>query len=284
LNKSTLPVAARLQSLQTAARFAPGGGRVIAEAHDRSPVTQLLRAANETVLGRSLRFSSDSGPSITLDIAGRRFLRLTAAEGLPGAEACLAAEALEDEHKDELIKLIQSVAAPRHQLTVTSGPIGVGGDGVSVGLPVALIADLLLIELNAIASEEPDDVAKDAVTDVPGGEIDAAAGLLGRFVSGVGSALVAWLITGGEDDGRVEGPEEMVSHLRGFLDDEFDALSQQLDLVSNVPGGPICILLGAILTEGHSLVCARDGAGMLLGVIEGDGTKTVLSAWNAAIR
>ena len=65
-----LPIAARLQSLRTAARFNPGGGRVIAEAQDRNPLTQLLRAANETVLGRSLQFLCESGRSLTLDVAG----------------------------------------------------------------------------------------------------------------------------------------------------------------------------------------------------------------------
>jgi hypothetical protein len=68
--------------------------------------------------------------------------------------ACLGLEVLEDEHKDDLIKLLQAVAAPRHELRVTSGPIGRGGEQVSVGLPVALLADLVLIELNALGPNE----------------------------------------------------------------------------------------------------------------------------------
>ena len=74
----------------------------------------------------------------------------------------------------------------------------------------------------------------------------------------------------------------MVSHLQGFLGDETEALSHQLDLLSDTSGGPICIMLGIALTEGHSIICARDGEGMLLAVVEGDGTKTVLKAWTAA--
>ena len=265
---------------------------MIAEIGDRNPVSKLLRAANETVLGRSLRFSSSNGKSLTLDVAGRRILRLSAVDGLQGAEACLAAEALEDEHKDDLIKLIQAVAAPEQELSVISGPIGIGADGVSVGLPVALVADLMLIELNEltelieVASENSTPVEEPTLPDAPPDSVvdDTNGGLLGKLVAGIGSTLVAWLILGGEDDGKTDGPEEMVSHLHGFLADEAEALSVQLDSLSNVPGSPICLILGATLIEGHSLICARDEAGMMLGVIEGDCTKTVLSAWKSAIR
>lgn len=286
MNKSTLPIVARLQSLQTAARFAPGKERVIADARDRNPLAQLLREANETMLGRSLRFSSEGGPSLTLDVAGRRVLRLSAAIGLAGAEACLNAETLEDENKDDLIKLLQAVAVPRHELRVTSGPIGRGGEGVSVGLPVALLADLLLIELNEDAAddEETAEVLHEAVQEIPDDGIELTGDLLARFTQQLGDTLLASIIVDGDNDGQTSGPEEMVSHLQGFLSDERESLDRQLDLVAAEPGGPICILLGATLVEGHSLVCARSGGAILLGVIEGDGTKVVLLAWNRALR
>ena len=82
-------------------------------------------------------------------------MRLSSVDGLVGAESCLAAEVLEDEHKDDLIKLMQSVAAKGQELRVVSGPIGRGIEGVSVGLPVALLADLMLVELNEIGTGEP---------------------------------------------------------------------------------------------------------------------------------
>ncbi|MGL4237410.1 hypothetical protein [Tabrizicola sp.] len=285
MNRGILPIVARLQSLQTVARFVPGGARVIAKAHDRNQLAQLLRAANETVLGRSLRFESASGPSITLDVAGRRVLRLSAADGLPGADACLAAEALEDEHKDELIKLMQTVAAPRHELRVTSGPIGRGAEGVSVGLPVALLADLLLIELNEADVEEPEPVEPSPEPEAAEEEAgDVSGDMLARFARNLGPTLIAWLIAGGENDGNTNGPEEMVSHLQNFLGDETEALNRQLDAVANLPGDPICVILGVTLVEDHSIVCARSETAMLLGVIEGDATKVVLPAWNKALR
>lgn len=285
MNRGTLPILARLQSLQTVARFVPGGRRVIAETTDRNPVAQLLRATNETMLARSLRFESSAGPSLTLDVAGRRVLRLTDAQGLPGAESCLGVEALEDEHKDELIKLLQAVAAPRHELHVTSGPIGRGGEEVSVGLPVALLADLLLVDLNALGpDEEPAGEPEVVPPPLTPEEIEASGTGLSAFAGAMGPTLIAWLIDGGADDGRTDGPEEMVSHLQGFLADERDSLEGQFDSLSAAPGDPICMTLGATLVEGHSIVCARLGAAILLGVVEGDATTATLGAWRAALR
>lgn len=282
MNKGTVPILARLRSLQADVRALSGGARVVAPSQDRNPVAHLLRTANETMLGRSLEFRSASGASLTLDVAGRRILRVTGSLGLPGAEACLGVEVLEDEHKDDLIKLLQAVAAPRQELRVISGPIGRGGEEVSVGLPVALLADLLLIELNEIESDEPappepesaSPVMMEAV--VPRSEIS-----LSDFAAQAGPALMAWLIQGGDEDGQNTGPEEMVSHLLGFLDDEREAVIRQLDLLSDAPGDPVCLMLGVTLIEGHSIVCARSSEALLLGVVEGDGTQAVLSAWRS---
>jgi hypothetical protein len=293
VNRGSLPIVARLRSLQAVSQFAPTGGRIIAGPGDRNPVAQLLRATNETMLGRSLQFDSDSGASLTLDVAGRRVLRLTAAIGLPGAETCLGVEVLEDEHKDNLIKLLQALAAPRHQLRVTSGPIGRGGEEVSVGLPVALLADLVLIDLNEVESETFDPVedptpvepepAAPALSDLSDGLLAGSDADLVAFARGFGPELLAWMIVGGDGDGQSSGAEEMVSHLSGFLDDERSSVDRQLDQLASASGGPVCVMLGASLIEGHSILCARMQAGLLLGVIEGDGTRAALAAWRHAI-
>lgn len=298
MNRGTLPIISRLQSLQMTARIVPGGARVIAEVSDSSPLTALLSEVNETMLGRSLTFQSGSGSSLTLEVSGRRVLRLTAVQGIDEAESCLAAPALEDEHKDALIKLLQTVAAPRQELRVITSGVGREGEGVSVGLPVALLADLLLVDLNRLAQAEP--AAPEAEPQPPAGlepedqtaaaetlpdrvTLPASGAFLDRFAQAVGPTLMAWLIVGGEGDGTTEGPEEMVDHLKGFLEDEGEALSLQFDQITTAPGGPICIVLGATLAEGHSILCARSGDSHLLGVIEGDGTQTLLRAWAAAL-
>jgi hypothetical protein len=283
LNKGTVPILARLRSLQADVTVLSGGSRVIARPTDRNPVAQLLRTANETMLGRSLEFRSSSGASLTLDVAGRRMLRVTASHGLPGAETCLGAEVLEDEHKDDLIKLMHAVAAPREELRVISGPIGRGGAEVSVGLPVALLADLLLVDLNDV-DPDADEVSLDTVPDEA--EVSAAVQMTGtslsEFSGRIGPSLIAFLIHGGDEGEQSSGPEEMVSHLQGFLEDERVSVLQQLDLLAEQPGDPVCLILGSTLIEGHSIVCARLRDSLLLGVIEGDATQVALAAWRGA--
>lgn len=260
------------------------------------PMAQLLRATNETMLSRSLQFDSSNGTSLTLDVAGRRILRLTAAIGIEGAESCLGIEVLEDEHKDDLIKLLQALAVPGQRLSVTSGPIGRGGEEVSVGLPVALLADLVLVDLNDPAGDTPE---VQAVIEEPAGddpvfipieaEIDVPPAILGTggslaaFATDFGPELMAWLVAGGADDGKSDGPEEMVSHLRGFLDDERESVNAQFDRVSDKPGDPVCMMLGASLVEGHSILCVRLEEAMFLGVIDGDGTGPALKAWRSVL-
>ncbi|AZL59213.1 hypothetical protein EI545_10390 [Tabrizicola piscis] len=315
MNRGTLPIIARLHALQTAARIAPGGARVIAAISDANPLAALLCEVNETVLGRTLTFESSGGSSLSLEVSGRRVLRVTAANGLPGAENTLADAVLDDDHKDELIKLMQAVAVPRQELRVWALPMTREVDGVSVGLPVALLADLLLIDLNPLEGSTPaDPVVRTIPADDPANpptrrtkaappepepepeaespappvqppaDMPAGGSFLGTLARAIGPELMAWLVVGGEDDGATDGPEEMVSHLQGFLDDEGEALNQQLDQVATQPQGPVCIVLGASLIEGHSILCARMKDGILLGVIDGDATGTVLRGWASALR
>jgi hypothetical protein len=207
---------------------------------------------------------------------------------MPGAESCLAVDVLEDEQKDDLIKLMQAFASPRQELRVTISARGVAGEGVSVGLPVALLADLLLIELNDPA--EPDS-AETLATPEPeagigtSGPADSPHGAprsLGRFVQALGPMLMASVIRGGEADGMTEGPEEMVGHLQGFLDDEADALHRQLDLVSGNPGGSACMVLGGVLIEGQGVLCARSDDALLLALWEGSPAHSLIRAWTEA--
>lgn len=295
MNKAILPILARLHSLQTASRLLPEGGRIIASRSDPQPITVILREINETVLGRALHFMSESGLSLSIDVAGRRILRVTDAQGLPRAETCLAASVLEDEHKDDLIKLMLAFAQPRHEIRLSSRTSIQGSDGVSVGLPVALIADLLLVELNGLDAELPSDagfpppLAKSPEGEEPTPEVAPVrsatkdGSVMGRFARGNGSVLMAWLISGGEEDGVVEGPEEMVDHLRSFLDDELGDLGAQLDRISAAPGDPVCLCLGAKLDSGHSILCARADGAILLGLAEGDCLQPLMSAWSTAL-
>lgn len=238
------------------------------------------------MLGRTLQFTTEGGTSLAIEVAGRRFLRVTGATGLDGAEPCLAAAVLEDEHKDNLIKLLQALAKPRHEIRLVTTPSTQVAEGISVGLPVALIADLLLVELNGLDAEVVSDATpppQDEQTAPVVGIVEGAS-TIGRFARANGPVLMAWMILGGEEDGVFEGPEEMVEHLKGFLDDEIRDLTSQLDRLSTTPGEPICLGLGASLSEGHTLLCARAEGSVLLGLAEGDCTQTLMQAWVSALR
>lgn len=282
MNKATIPIVARLQALQTVSRVASGGVRLIADARDRRPIAALLREVNETVLGRSLTFASSGGAQITLEVAGRRVLRLVAADvrGV-AADSCLAAPVLEDTHKDALIAVLEAAAPRGHDLSVLSQPSGRDGDEVSVGLPVALLADLMLIDLDTLAGDE-DATAPPEAWDPAEAGVPATGAMLQRFALHMGPSLMAWLVFGGPDNGASAGPEEMVSHLGGFLEGERAALSAQLDRVATTAGGTAALVLGASLQQGHCTLCARHGDGLLIGLIEGETARLAPRAWALA--
>lgn len=283
MNKATIPIVARLRALQTVSRVASGGMRLIADARDRRPLAALMREVNETVLGRSLTFASSGGAQITLEVAGRRVLRLVAAD-VPGvaAESCLAAPVLEDTHKDALIAVLEGAALRGHDLSVLSRPSGRDGDEVSVGLPVALLADLLLIDLDALSGDDSEALPPAEALAPSAPEVVATGAVLQRFALHMGPSLMAWLIVGGPDDGASAGAEEMVTHLGGFLEGEGLALSAQLDRVATTIGGTAALVLGASLQEGHCTICARHGDGLLVGLIEGETARLVPRAWALA--
>ena len=301
VNKAMVPIVARLQALQTVAQVNFGGARTLADMSDPQPLAALLREVNETVLGRTLTFVSGTGASIALEVAGRRVLRLVTADGVADAESCLATPALDDSQKDALIKVLQAVAARGHDLNVTSQPIGREADEVSVGLPVALLADLLLIDLDALPGSadapaltpelvyltrpepaEPAPAGSPSQSEIIPFGVAQSGTLLQRFALQIGPSFMAWLIRGGVDDGVFFGPDEMVSHLGDFLDSDGAALMVQLDRIATVPGGTVALGLGANLQDGHCTICARHGEGLLLGLLEGETAKLLPQAWAAA--
>ncbi|WP_431297957.1 hypothetical protein [Tabrizicola sp. BL-A-41-H6] len=279
---------ARLRALQAPATFAPGALRVIGGPGMASPLAALLREINETLLGRSLVFSTDAGATLSLDVAGRRVLRVTAASGIAGAEACLGVPALDDANREDLAGVFSALTASGSTLRVIAAPLG-RSEGLSVGLPVARLADHLGIDLNDEGADSVEAEAEaEAVESVGDGvEPEAEAGpetvgFLQAFVAQMGDGLAAWLIRSGDEEQGRFGPEEMVAPLEDFLNDEADALMQQLDRLTQAAGEPVCTVLGNDLVSGHSILCLQAEGAVLLGVVAGDAAGQVLAAWNAA--
>nr|HMS95756.1 hypothetical protein [Tabrizicola sp.] len=192
VNKAMLPILARLQSLQAMSEFSPDGGRVIATRQDPAPINAIMREFNETLLGRSLHITTGVGTSLTIEVAGRRLLRAVAAQGLPEADLCVSAPVLEDEHKDSLIKLLQALAAPGTEIRIRSEASTQSADGISVGLPVALVADLMLVDLNDLPAKVPQDAPQAAETTAALPELSEDGSVVGRFARPNGAVLMAW--------------------------------------------------------------------------------------------
>lgn len=254
-----------------------------------SPLAALLREINETLLGRSLVFSTEAGASLSLDVAGRRVLRVTAASGIAGAEACLGVPALDDANREDLAGVFTTLVAGDATLRVIAAPLG-RSEGLSVGLPVARLADHLGIDLNdeiadAAEAVEGEAEAVESVGDGVDPQVQAdpaPPGFLPTFIARMGDGLTAWLIRAGTEEQGRSGPEEMVAPLEDFLNDEADALMQQLDRMTQAAGEPVCTVLGNDLVSGHSILCLRAEGAVLLGVVAGDAAGKVLAAWNAA--
>lgn len=270
-----LPIRSRLQVLQAASRFSPGARRVIAVAEGGNPLAAVLREVNETILGRSLQFNADGKASLTMDVAGRRILRMTDASGVEGADSCLGVKVLSEANRDDLAGLLVAFAGGKTEMSVVARPLERSSEGMSVGLPVALLADVLGVDLNQTAE---DDRAKAEAAPPPAERL----GFLATIVAELGDGLMAWLVQSGTADPQSGGVDEMVQHLHGFLDDEYEALAVRLDQVALSPDDPVCTVLGTSLLEGHSILCVRAEGELLLGVVSGDAAGTVLRAWNAA--
>lgn len=274
-----LPLESRLRALQAESRFASGARRILSGGPEAKPLTALLCEVNETILARNLHIETGNGASLAMDVAGRRILRITSATGVEGSEPCMTAPVLEDAHRDELCRLLQRFCQTSPELQVVTGPMTRDGEGMTVGVPVSRLAEHLSIDLNPAEAEQSNAME-------PEPQSDGSGGFLAKFSVQTGARLIAWLIHSDNDADQTgimqAGPEDMVLHLRGFLDDERPALMAQLDRVTRGPDQPVCIVLGADLQQGHSLLCVRANGGLLLGVISGEAAGSVLQAWNAA--
>ncbi|NJM84274.1 MAG: hypothetical protein HC844_19130 [Tabrizicola sp.] len=280
-----LPLQMRLHALETASLFTAGGRRIIADAASGVQLAAVLHELNETVLGRTLHIDNDGGKSFAVEVAGRRVLRVTSVEAVADPFDWSGVDALDESHRDELIRLIAAVASPGAEVRVAISALSVANDGSSkglnVGVPVAALAEAVKVDLNSppTAAEPVEAPIEEPVDE------DAAVGetgFLDRMVSGLGPILVAWIARAPETEDRLFGPEEMVSHLAEFLDDEGEALVEQMDKLSPGKADPLCHVLGATMVEGHCVISLRADGAVLLGVIEGDATAGLLQAWNAA--
>jgi len=142
--------AVRLQRLTERVRLTGLGHRRISDPDPRALSAALLRDIDETILPRHVRVSANSGRSFTLDIAGRRLLRLV----VPGHSAPVG-------HPDDPVALAQAIAADLQravahatELTLQTYRMDSAQDRSDVGCSAKGLADAMGLDLGTIAGED----------------------------------------------------------------------------------------------------------------------------------
>lgn len=139
----------RLQRLGQRVRLNGLGHRKLSESDTRALTTALLRDVDETILPRHVRVVTNAGQRFSLDIAGRRLLRLVVA-GSGGSvgqpdEPVEAAKALATELKRALLRSTE--------VTLQSFRMDSAEDRMNVGSSAVALASALGLDLEGLAGE-----------------------------------------------------------------------------------------------------------------------------------
>lgn len=148
-------IAARLQRLGQRVRLNGLGHRRLSEEDTRRLTTALLRDIDETILPRHVRVTTNAGQSFSLDITGRRLLRLVAAGsggtvGKPDDPA-EAVKTLASELKRGLLRATE--------VTLQSYAMDSAQDRSDVGCSATALAGALGLDLEALEGESTADKA-----------------------------------------------------------------------------------------------------------------------------
>ena len=143
----------RLQRLGQRVRLNGLGHRKLSESDTRALTTALLRDVDETILPRHVRVVTNAGQRFSLDIAGRRLLRLVVA-GSGGSvgqpdDPIEAAKALAAELKRALLRSTE--------VTLQSFRMDSAEDRMDVGCSAGALAAALGVDLEGLAGESTTD-------------------------------------------------------------------------------------------------------------------------------
>jgi hypothetical protein len=142
-------ILAQLDRLAQRVRLNGLGHRRLAAANPRDLTTALLRDIDETILPRQVRVTTDAGQSFTLDISGRRLMRLVVpgSGGVVGEpeDPCEAARALAADLRRSLQRATE--------LTLQTQRMDANTDRAQVGSSAEALAAALGIDLEASEGE-----------------------------------------------------------------------------------------------------------------------------------
>lgn len=246
----------RIDALQIASRYDDSNARIIVSGAPQDNAAKLLYEINETVLGRCLQFETDAGAALSLDVSGRRVLRIS---GDLAADPSGAEPLSEEEGADEVLQAIRDLTNSAAKITVTTAGLPKGSDSGTFGLPVAHLADLMSVNLYEELGSPPASPAMQFLQQVDGAK--------------------AWLIVKGADAGTSAGDSDLVKTLHVAAHNEIANIDEQLEQLGVQAGSPGCVVIGGLSEEGNSIVCLRVAGQLALAIIPAAQLGLILSAW-----
>ncbi|MEL6167787.1 MAG: hypothetical protein AAFR35_03800 [Pseudomonadota bacterium] len=255
-----LPLDGLLTKLASAGLSGPGP-RIIARLGGADPLAAILSEIDETVLPRTLDFSTDAGRRVHCDVVGRRLLKVSdivSPSPLPGQAALLGADldASQGDAGDRLRAMFLGAMQGADILSVEAHMLGRDVAPGEVGISAALLADMWGFALD------------------PDPPTDAAA-VLGGFLSAIEQNVQAGIWMHGEEADSF-GEEATLARLGPPVD--LDAAAGELVAARIDPLEP-APLLATRMSGGDVRVIARFGDQVLVLLVNADAEADIAQHW-----
>ncbi len=243
---------ARLNTLQEEPQFNPAGQRIISLGDPADNATAILNEIDQTILARQLSFTTGSGDVLSLDVVGRRALRVVAGGGAVEAGKYLT----ESDDLDDFLQMVLGFGHEAKEVSVINNEPSEGLDSSIVGLAAArMMKRIKDIEY----APESGSVAQKILNRIPDADI--------------------WLIIRGEDAGESFGDNDLIETLREFADSQLESIDSHLDSLAQKPDAAVATIIGNLSGDGKVMLCLRTGDQLAFAVLPTGSVSTTMLAW-----
>lgn len=251
----------KLDQLGATTIEATDNARVLSAVTPESALVAVLQEIDTTVLGRRLEFTNEADAGLSIDVAGRRILRVAGLkpETYASEFADLVGTALEDSDSVEVdlfLQALQVLAEDTAELFVTASPLP-RGQGGGLGCSAATLADAWDLELYAEADTAPN-------SDNP----------IDRLMALCGPAATALVLFEDGLPAKQDGTKDAAMALANLAMDGISALHQTTEVEQ-----PPCLLLTNPANPAEVLLWAGDDARSVLMVLPSDQRAQAIKAW-----
>lgn len=244
---------ARLNALQKEPQFNSAGRRIIASGKPADNAIAILNEIDQTILARQLSFTTSSGDVLTLDVVGRRALRVVA-----GSEVVEAGKYLtESDNLDNFLQMLLGFGHEAKEISVISNEPSEGLDSSIVGLAAArMMKRIRDIEY----APESGSLAQKILNRIPDADI--------------------WLIVRGEDAGDSFGDSDLVEALRDFTSGQLESIDSHLDSLAQSPDAAVATIIGNLSGEGKVMLCLRTKEQLAFAILPTGSVSATMQAWH----